>query len=90
VLDHPAFSVSAKNGKVKRLTRAGNVGNVTPLADGGLISTKNDLNAPNDLYHLDSKGTITQLTEVNKAVLAEVNPVEVERFSFAGADGDTG
>ncbi len=89
VLDHPAFRVDVTSGNVTRLTGAGNVHSVTPLADGSIIYAKNSLQAPNDLYRRDANGTVTQLTNVNGAVLAEIDPIIVDRFSFAGAEGET-
>jgi dipeptidyl aminopeptidase/acylaminoacyl peptidase len=89
VLDHPLFRVDVAGGKVTRLTREGNVGNVTPLADGSILYTSNSIQAPDDLYRIDRKGKVTQLTRVNADKLAALDPVSVRRFSFAGANGDT-
>jgi len=89
VLDHPLFRVDIATGKVARLTREGNVGNVTPLADGSVLYTMNSLEAPDDLYRIDRKGKATQVTRVNADKLASLDPVSVRRFSFAGANGDT-
>ncbi len=89
ILDNPAFRVDVNSGKVTRLTGAGNVGDVTPLADGSIVYTMNSIQAPNDIYRRDAKGKVTQLTNVNGAKLAAIDPVTIERFSFAGAEGDT-
>ena len=89
ILDHPAFSVDVATGKVARLTGAGNVGDVTPLADGSIVYTMNSIQLPTDIYRRDKAGKVTQLTNVNAAALAEIDPVTVQRFKFAGANGDT-
>lgn len=89
VLDHPAFRVDVETGKVTRLTGEGNVGSVIPLTDGSIVYTMNSIQAPNEIFRRDAKGKVTQLTDVNGAVLAEIDPVTIERFSFAGAEGDT-
>lgn len=87
-LDHPLFRVDIASGRETRLTQAGTVNNVTPLADGSTVYTLNSLQAPDDLYRIDRRGRVTQLTRVNADRLAELDPVEVRRFSFAGAHGD--
>lgn len=88
VLDHPLFRVNASNGKVTRLTGQGNVGNVVPLGKGSALYTLNNIQAPDDIYRLGSKGKSQRLTSVNADKLADIDPVSVERFSFAGAGGD--
>ena len=87
ILDHPAYSVDL-NGKVKRLTKGGNVGNVTPTADGGMVFTKNSLQGPSDIYRMDAKGKTTQITNVNGPALGKIGKVDIQRFDFSGAGGD--
>ncbi len=87
-LDTPLFRVDARSGRVTRLTEGGTVGNVTPLRDGSVIYTLNSLQAPDDLYRRDPRGRVARLTAVNAEALAGLDPVSVERFSFAGARGD--
>ena len=89
VMDAPIFRVDATSGAVTRLTGAGHAGNVVPLAGGGAIFTQNSVLAPDDLFRLDARGRVTRLTEVNKALLAQLDPVSFEKFSFRGANGDT-
>jgi dipeptidyl aminopeptidase/acylaminoacyl peptidase len=89
VLDTPVFRVDAQSGRVARLTQGGTAGNVLPLRGGGAVYTLNSLTAPDDLYRLDRRGRSSQLTRVNAEKLAGFDPVRVERFSFAGAGGDT-
>ena len=88
-LDTPLFRIDARSGAVTRLTEGGSVGNVNPLADGSVVYTLNSLQAPDDLYRIDRRGQVTRLTSVNADRLAGIDPVSVERFSFAGANGDT-
>jgi len=87
-LEGPIFRVDASNGKVTRLTKEGHTGNVKPLADGGAIYTSNSIMAPDDLYRMDRRGRSRQLTNVNRDLLAQLDPVKVERFSFTGANND--
>jgi dipeptidyl aminopeptidase/acylaminoacyl peptidase len=89
-LDTPLFRVDVPSGRVTRLTQAGTAGNVTPLRGGGVLFTLNSIEAPDDLYRLPPRGGAPQrLTAVNAAVLAELDPVRVDRFRFAGANGGT-
>ena len=93
VLDHPVFRVDAASGKVERLKASnqpteGNIGDVTPLADGSLVYTRNSILMPTDVYARDAKGKVTQLTAANADTLAQFDKVEVERMQFAGANGD--
>jgi len=88
VMEQPVWRIDAATGKVMRLTGDGHAGNVLPLPGGGAVFTQNSLIAPDDLYRVDAKGKVTQLTAVNKALLAELDPVSVDKFSFAGANGD--
>lgn len=88
VLDHPVFRVDARTGRVTRLTEGGTAGNVVPLRDGSIVYTLNSIQAPDDLYWQGKKGRPRQLTQVNADKLAELDPVSVRRFRFAGAGGD--
>jgi dipeptidyl aminopeptidase/acylaminoacyl peptidase len=84
----PVFRVDVATGKVTRLTKEGTSGNVRTLPDGSAIFTQNSVMAPDDLYRLDRRGRVRQLTNVNRDLLAELDPVKLERFSFAVANGD--
>ena len=84
----PVFRVDVATGKVTRLTKEGTSGNVRMLPDGGAIFTQNSVMAPDDLFRLDRRGRVRQLTNVNRALLAELDPVKLERLSFTGANGD--
>ena len=89
ILDNPVFRVDVRTGRVTRLTQGGTANNVIPLRDGGVLYTLNSLQAPDDLYRLDRRGRISQLTRVNADKMADLDPVIVQRFSFPGAGGDT-
>ncbi len=87
VLDQPLFRVDLK-GKVTRLTQAGHVSAVAPLADGSVVYAADSLKGPSDLYMIDAKGKIRMLTSVNADAFAAIDPVNTQRFDFKGANGD--
>ncbi|HVU29774.1 MAG TPA: S9 family peptidase [Sphingomicrobium sp.] len=88
-LEGPVFRVDAASGKVTRLTGEGNYGNVLALPGGGMIATMNSIMAPDDLYRLDARGRASRLTDLNHDLLAELDPVSFQKFSFEGANKDT-
>jgi dipeptidyl aminopeptidase/acylaminoacyl peptidase len=88
-LEEPVFRIDARTGKVTRLTKDGSFGNVHALTGGAAIATMNSIFAPDDLYRIDSKGRVTQLTAVNKPLLDQLDPVTFKKFSFTGANNDT-
>ena len=88
VMEAPVFRVDVASGKVTKLTGDGHASNVVPLAGGGAIFTQNSVMAPDDIFRVDTKGKVAQLTNVNRDLLAELDPVKFEKFSFAGANGD--
>jgi dipeptidyl aminopeptidase/acylaminoacyl peptidase len=88
-LEEPVFRVDARSGAVTRLTKDGSFGNVHAVPGGGAIATMNSIFAPDDLYRIDSKGRVTQLTAVNKALLDQLDPVTFKKFTFTGANNDT-
>ncbi len=88
-LENPVFRIDAQSGKVMRLTGDGNFGNVHSLRSGGAIATMNSIMAPDDLYWLDQNGKATKLTDLNHALLAQLDGVTFNKFSFAGANNDT-
>jgi dipeptidyl aminopeptidase/acylaminoacyl peptidase len=88
-LDTPLFRVDVPTGRVTRLTQAGTVNNVTPLRDGSIIYTLNSVEAPDDIWRLPARGGAPQrLTAINADLLAQLDPVSVNRFSLPGAGGD--
>ena len=88
-LELPVFRVDVASGKVTRLTRDGHFGNVRALPGGRAVATMNSIMAPDDLYRLDSAGRVTQLTNVNGALLGQLDPVTFRKFNFKGANNDT-
>jgi dipeptidyl aminopeptidase/acylaminoacyl peptidase len=89
VMEAPVYRIVAATGKKVQLTGDGHAGNVIPLAGGGAVYTSNSVMAPDDLYRVDGPGKVTQLTNVNRALLAELDPVTFHKFSFKGANNDT-
>ncbi|MCW3796771.1 S9 family peptidase [Sphingomonas sp. BN140010] len=87
-LEAPVWRVDVKSGRVTRLTQQGHAGNVHALKNGAVLFTSNSIQAPDDLYLLRGRGKPVQLTNVNAELLRELDPVTVDRFSFAGANGD--
>jgi len=88
--DQPVFRVDVTSGKVTRLGGPGTVSAVAPLKDGGMIVARDTMLAPADLYRLPAAGGEgTRLTSVNADLLAGIDMPTAERFSFAGAGGDT-
>jgi dipeptidyl aminopeptidase/acylaminoacyl peptidase len=87
-LEQPVWRVEAATGKVTRLTGDGHFDNVRPLPGGGAIATMNSIIAPDDVYRLDPRGRLTKLTDVNRDLLAQLDPVTYRKFSFTGANND--
>ena len=88
-LENPLFRVDVATGRVTRLTREGTAHNARPLRDGSILFAMNSVQKPDDLYRLDRNGRVTQLTAVNAARLAELDPVTFTKWNFAGANNDT-
>lgn len=88
VLEHPVFRIDVPSGKVTKLTERGNVNNVVPLAGGAMLYTVNSIAAPDDLVLMEKNGQTRRLTNVNADKLAGLDPVQYEKFSFKGANGD--
>jgi dipeptidyl aminopeptidase/acylaminoacyl peptidase len=87
-LEVPVFRVDAASGQVTRLTADGAFGNVHALAGGAVIATMNSIRAPDDLYRVDGD-RVSQLTNLNGALLAQLDPVTFTKFNFKGANNDT-
>lgn len=85
--EDPVWSVDPRTGKVARLTGEGVVSAVVPVRDG-VVFAMNSLTGPDDFYRLKGR-QVTRLTSVNADKLAGVALPRIERFSFAGANGDT-
>ena len=87
-LEQPVWRVDARTGAVTRLTGDGHFDNVRVLPGGGAIATMNSIMAPDDLYRIDAAGHLTRLTDLNRALLAQLDPVTFQKFSFSGANND--
>jgi dipeptidyl aminopeptidase/acylaminoacyl peptidase len=85
--EEPVFAVDAQSGKVTRLTQQGVVSAVMPTKSG-VVFAMNSLTAPDDFYRLSGK-RVERLTSVNADKLAGIDMPRIERFNFAGANGDT-
>lgn len=78
------WSFDIDNPKPTLLTNKGYVGSVSVGADQ-LIYQYDDLTHPADLYRMDLKtGEKSQLTNVNKSAMANLQFGDYEQFSFAG------
>ena len=88
-LEEPIFRVDVVTGKVTRLTGDGSYGNVHALPGGAVLATMNSIAAPDDLFRVDAGGRLTKLTNVNGALLAQLDPIRFTKFSFKGANNDT-
>ena len=88
-LEHPVFRVDAATGKVTRLTTDGHYDNVRALPGSGAIATMNSIMAPDDLYRLDARGHAVRLTDVNRNLLSQLDPMTFHKFSFPGSNNDT-
>ncbi|URD61164.1 S9 family peptidase [Sphingomonas sp. KRR8] len=87
-LEAPIFRVDVASGRVARLTGEGHAGNVHALRNGSVLFTSNSIAAPDDLYLLRGRAKPTQLTNVNRELLSQLDPITVDRFSFTGANGE--
>jgi dipeptidyl aminopeptidase/acylaminoacyl peptidase len=87
VLETPLYRVDLK-GKVTRLTDRGSIAEAVPLKNGGVVYAINSISGPSDLVYMDAKGKTTRLTNVNADALATLDPVNYQKFDFAGANGE--
>lgn len=89
VMETPVWRVAVETGRVTRLTRDGTAGNVRPVANGDVLLTMNSLRKPDDLHLLGRGGRLSQLTDVNRPLLDQLDDIRYSKWSFAGANGDT-
>ena len=87
-LEEPVFRIDAATGRVTRLTGDGHYGNVHALPSGAALATMNSIAAPDDVYRIDPRGRTTKLTDVNRELLSQLDPIAYKKFSFTGANGD--
>ncbi|MFM6853963.1 MAG: prolyl oligopeptidase family serine peptidase [Sphingopyxis sp.] len=88
ILQHPAFRVDARTGRVEQLTDRGTVNDVSILRDGSIIYTINSITAPNDVVARNPAGQTRRLTDVNGERMAGLDNMAYETYNFAGANGD--
>jgi len=92
VLDNPAFRIDPRSGEVAELNlMAGSeasIGNLTPLARGGLLFTRNSIGVPSELYLSADMGTARPLTDIVTSRMGGMASTVTTRFAFAGAEGD--
>jgi dipeptidyl aminopeptidase/acylaminoacyl peptidase len=48
----------------------------------------NSIAAPDDLYRIDAPGRVSKLTDVNRELFAQLDPIAFQKFSFTGANND--
>jgi len=93
VLDTPAFRIDPRTGDVERLDlMAGNeahIGNVVPLHGERLLFTRDSIGAPAELFVSKDRDQAEPVTMIAAERMGELAPVNVERFNFTGANGDT-
>jgi dipeptidyl aminopeptidase/acylaminoacyl peptidase len=95
VLDTPAFRVDAASGKVTRMKLApkglteGHIASVIPLRNGSLVFVRDADTNPAEVYIAAKGKPGTQLSRANDAAFAGLMGHKSQRFSFAGAGGDT-
>lgn len=88
-LEEPVFRVDEATGKVTRLTGDGHYGNVRSLPGGAALATMNSIAAPDDIYRIGADGRTEKITDVNRQLLAQLDPITFTKFNFRGANGDT-
>jgi len=87
-LEEPIFRIDARTGALTRLTTDGHSGNAHALPNGDVLYTSNSIDAPDDLFRVTPKGKVSRLTNVNRDLLAQLDPVKLEKFNFTGANND--
>ena len=87
-LEEPIFRIDARTGALTRLTTDGHSGNAHALPNGDVLYTSNSIDAPDDLFRVTPKGKVSRLTNVNRDLLAQLDPVKLEKFNFTGANKD--
>ncbi|SFI66757.1 Dipeptidyl aminopeptidase/acylaminoacyl peptidase [Kaistella treverensis] len=83
------FSLNPKNQKITQIT-SGNfdVNDIYALNKNNLLVSRTDMNHNADLFNVDvKKGTMTQVTEVNKENYAKITPSKTELKMVKTTDG---
>ncbi|MEZ5439001.1 MAG: S9 family peptidase [Lysobacteraceae bacterium] len=86
---HPLFAVSIADGSVKRVADRGTIAGYS-VGKAGIVLARDTLTAAADLYFEPATGGAErQLTDVNKARLADVRFGDYQQFSFSGWNDET-
>ena len=86
---HPLFSVAIKDGRVRRLTEAGDVGGYAVHADR-IVYAHDTLDRPAELFSITPRGgTPKRVSRHTDKRLERIAFGDYEQFEFEGAGGDT-
>lgn len=88
-LDTALFRYILAEGRIERVSGAGSIAGMLPLEDGSVIAVRSTALSPPEMYRIAPDGEMKQLTQVNADRMADIEMPTSERFTFAGADGDT-
>ncbi|WP_237437738.1 alpha/beta hydrolase family protein [Altericroceibacterium endophyticum] len=92
-LDQPAFRVEIATGKVEQLDLIdgdeAHISNITSLPDGDLLFTQDSMQHSAEIYLSHDDGIGKRLTDIAYSQIEDFAPITTERFTFAGAGGDT-
>ncbi|MCH5345655.1 MAG: S9 family peptidase [Muribaculaceae bacterium] len=84
----PIFSIDLKKHEVKTVaTGVCDYAALAPVDAKTLLTVRHSMLAPNEIFSIDAKGRITQLTDVNSALLAQVKMPTVEARMVPTTDG---
>jgi len=85
----PLFAIDVATGKVTKVVATGHVHDPHPMGDR-LVYGLDTMTSPVELFTVRPDGSgATQVTHVNRELLAGVQMSQPEHFSFKGANGDT-
>jgi len=82
------FALDARSGRVRPLSGDGTVSGFS-VARNTVAFSRENLSSPAQLFTLDRRDRLRQITQHNAERLGELRFGEYEQFSFTGADGDT-
>jgi dipeptidyl aminopeptidase/acylaminoacyl peptidase len=87
--DHALFAIDIASGKASKLAAAGQIEGFS-VRGSTIVLARSTLKAPADLFRIGtSGGREMQITEANKARLADARMGDFEFFTFKGADSAT-
>jgi len=85
--EQPIFAFDVNTGEVKKVIENHHNASITATSDS-LVFTQNSFITPNEIFTSGTDGSnITQITDMNGPVLANVIMSEPEKFWFKGAGG---